>query len=293
MQKFFSPPPPAPQVNPNIDDAGNMIRYLRAKDRQGSYDILDGVRFKHRTEVASIIWTLMIDETPIYAIVPSGPFAFEIQDTLVSFLQDQLAPPPPKKAPDQPERPAKDTAYKAGQDDEVLYGGGAQRVSIPGVIVGQTRLFTGEVVPVIVPDHRGMFSWTTEALTAATQQASGASQDAEDRLKELLNRVYFETRNLGVTSSDRALNYAVTNALQLQGAMQNLLTNKRFADYELDSFQVERSPVCRPEADCWDVMIIFYNPTNVLTARRVIRFTIDVSDVVPVMVGERREWSTR
>jgi hypothetical protein len=109
----------------------------------------------------------------------------------------------------------------------------------------------------------------------------------------LLNRIYFETRNLGVTSGERALNYAVTNALQLQGAMQNLLSDARFADYDLDSFEVERSPICRSEADCWDVKLLFYNPKNLLMARRVIRFTIDVSDAMPVMIGMRREWFTR
>ncbi len=138
-----------------------------------------------------------------------------------------------------------------------------------------------------------MFSWTTNALTNAVRRAGGADEGSEERLRELLNRIYFETRNLGVTSGDRALNYAVTNALQLQGAMHHLLKEKRFADYDLDTFEVERSPICRPEADCWDVKLLFYNPKNLLTARRVIRFTVDVSDVIPVMVGERKEWFTR
>ena len=109
------------------------------------------------------------------------------------------------------------------------------------MISGQVRLFTGEVVPMIVPDHRGMFSWRTDALAAATRDVSGADKASQDRLKELLNRIYFQTRNLGVTSADRPLNYAVTNALQLQGAMQNLLTDKRFAAYELDSLRSNKA----------------------------------------------------
>ena len=52
--------------------------------------------------------------------------------------------------------------------------------------------------------------------------------------------------------------------------------------------------MCRLDSDCWDVVLYFFNPANVLgEARRAFRFTVDVSDVVPVLVGDIREWAVR
>ena len=54
----------------------------------------------------------------------------------------------------------------------------------------------------------------------------------------------------------------------------------------------KKSPICRPGSDCYDVTLSFFNPKERLTvARKEYRFTIDVSDVVPVTVGEVRAWS--
>ena len=63
---------------------------------------------------------------------------------------------------------------------------------------------------------------------------------------------------------------------------------------DLDTIAVERSPLCRPDSDCWDVKLTFFNPSKVFEqARKVYRFTVDVSDVVPVMVGPVRTWFVR
>ncbi len=63
---------------------------------------------------------------------------------------------------------------------------------------------------------------------------------------------------------------------------------------ELDSIDVERSQLCRPDSDCWDVKLTFFYPERpVQTLRKVYRFTVDVSDVVPVMVSPVRSWSVR
>ena len=103
-----------------------------------------------------------------------------------------------------------------------------------------------------------------------------------------MERVYYELMNLGRASSERAMNFATTNVFQAaavfeQAARENLM---------LDSIETERSPVCRPDSDCWDVKLTFFDPANRLTvARKVYRFTVDVSDVVPVTVGKVRSWS--
>jgi len=103
-----------------------------------------------------------------------------------------------------------------------------------------------------------------------------------------LDRVYYELRNLGVTSQERAINYAATNAYQV-GAVFERAANERL---ELDTIDVERSPICRPGSDCWDVKLVFFNPTRRMEqARKVYRFTVDVSHVIPVTVGAIRSWN--
>ena len=63
---------------------------------------------------------------------------------------------------------------------------------------------------------------------------------------------------------------------------------------QLDTIDVERSPICRPDSDCWDVKLIFFNPSKVFEqARKVYRFSIDVGDLVPVTVGSVRSWFVR
>ena len=94
--------------------------------------------------------------------------------------------------------------------------------------------------------------------------------------------------NLSRASPERAMNFAGTNAFQVvavfeQAARENLV---------LDIIETERSPVCRPDSDCWDVKLTFFDSVNRLTiSRKVYRFTVDVSDVVPVTVGKVRSWS--
>ena len=63
---------------------------------------------------------------------------------------------------------------------------------------------------------------------------------------------------------------------------------------ELDTIEVEPSPVGQPGTDCWDVKLTFFDPSRVFErARKVYRFTINVVDVCPVMVGKVRSWSVR
>jgi cyanobactin maturation PatA/PatG family protease len=261
MKKAFSFDPEGPRV-PDVDDPQNLYNYLTRRSESGDYTILEGRQFNARAEVSAFYWVLHVDETPIYAIVPTGPFAFEIHDTLTGFLHDQLTD-------------------------------GAERISVPGVIAGEVKLFYGETLPVIVPDIRGMYSWKTSVLVKAAQNEAQVSDVARKDLEEFLDRVYAQTRNLGVTSQDRAMNYAATDALRLQGIFGTVRRDSRFGGFELDTFSVAKSPVCRPDFDCWDVSVIFYDPNNLQRARRGFRFTVDVSDVIPVMVGDRKEFSLR
>jgi hypothetical protein len=107
-----------------------------------------------------------------------------------------------------------------------------------------------------------------------------------------LDQVYFELRNLGITPHERAVNYAATNAFNIAQTFKLVLEEKE--KLELETIEVERSPICRPDSDCWDVKQFFFFPDRqVQTVRKVYRFTVDVSDVVPVTVGPVRWWFVR
>ncbi|HZW32037.1 MAG TPA: hypothetical protein VFF52_15100, partial [Isosphaeraceae bacterium] len=220
-------------------------------------------------EAASILWLLKVDLTPIYGIAPAGPFAGRAYELLREFLDDQV-------------------------------NNRVELVSIPGRLDGHARLLNGQVVPVIVPEPRGMYSWTTAALVQAVvgapPPADASAQQHEDHQRKVqgvrgfLQRVYHELRNLGLTAEDRAINYAATNAFEVERVFELA----RQDAMELDSIDVERSPICRPDSDCWDVKLHFFYPERqVQTVRKVYRFTVDVSDVVPVTVGPMRSWFVR
>jgi cyanobactin maturation PatA/PatG family protease len=171
-----------------------------------------------------------------------------------------------------------------------------ERVSIPGILTKKTvKLFSGQVVPVIEPHNtRGIYSWKVNTLvTAALETVRATATEATEEtmrrtLGSFLNRIYYDLRNLGTTSQDRALNFAATNAFQAASTFAQAVAT----GMELDSITVEKSPFCRIDSDCWDVKLKFFDPENSRRAKKVYRFTIDVSDIIPVTLGEVRSWST-
>jgi cyanobactin maturation PatA/PatG family protease len=220
-------------------------------------------------DAAAITWTLNLDATPIYAIQPSGAYADRAYERLIQFLREQLTE-------------------------------GVERISVPGVIMGQVMLMSGQVVPMILPTLRCMYSWTTVALIEAICEnppaESASEQDREaygQRSQSVINfleRVYYELRNLGITPQERAINYAATNAFNVERIFESAIQE----EMDLDTIEVERSPLCRPDSDCWDVKLTFFNPRKVSEqARKVYRFTVDVSDGCPVSVGRVRSWFVR
>ena len=233
----------------------------------------------HGWAATSVHWVLKLYQTPIYAIQPVGPFAQSTYHFLIETLREQQL---------------------AKKEDRVDW------ISVPGRLNGHVRLYSGQTVPVIVPERRGMYSWN---LTRLMEKLGWDAQTAESqRALELLDRIYHDIRNLGVTSRDRAINYAATNAAQYatigvdkkeapQPAKQGAIFHQILAQKEpmaLDGIDAEPSAICPPGADCWDVTVAFFYPDRSTPGtRRLFRFSVDVSDVVPVMVGPLRSWSAR
>lgn len=253
------------QLMPGVSVEGTMIP-ANPYDARQMVDYLGD----NLPEAKALIWTLNLELTPIYAIEPVGGFSRDVYEVLQGLLE--------------------------GQIQEENNANFVQRVSIPGVLTGRSvKLFSGQVVPVIeINNTRGLYGWKVNSLVSAAiasvqAESSGAEEDAIRRtLSSFLNRIYYDLRNLGTTSQDRALNFASTNAFQAATTFAQAVG----AGYELDSITVEKSPFCRIDSDCWDVKLKFFDPENSRRAKKIYRFTIDVSDTIPVTLGEVRSWSS-
>jgi len=220
------------------------------------------------SEANSLIWTVSLELTPIYALEAVGPYATEVNAILIDFLGSANFP--------------------TNSLDHV------ERISVPGKLSSRSvRLYSGQVVPVLQIDSpRGLYGWQANRLITNSMDELGV-KGADDReataatLRSFLDKVYYELRNLGRLSSDRALNFAATNAFQATRVFAEAVTT----GLRLDHVEVEESPYARPESDAWDVKLKFFDPENLRRARQVFRFTIDVSDTMPVTMGEVRSWS--
>lgn len=242
-------------VPPNPYDARQLVAYLGT----------------HPYEGRALIWTLNIELTPIYALEPTGAFGANLYELLTEMLAGEVL---------------------AEADPDHI-----QRVSIPGKLTGRTvRLFSGQHVPVLqLENPRGAYGWRTNSLleqaSTAVSSKAGSSVDAATvsaNLRVFLDKVYYDLRNLGVLSSDRALNFAATNAFQAATVFSEALGT----GMQLEDVQTEPSPFARADADAWDVKMKFFDPENTRRARKIYRFTVDVSDMMPVTLGEVRSWTS-
>jgi PatG C-terminal/Subtilase family/PatG Domain len=217
----------------------------------------------------SLIWTLNQELTPIYALEPQKAFASEIYAVFQMMLAGQI----------QPEE----------SDDYI------ERVSIPGNLTNRSvELFSGQVVPILaLPNIRGMYGWQVNSLVeAAVATVSPETRESDNvmmrrTLKSFLHRIYYDLRNLGHLDRDRALNFAATNAFQAASTFAEAINS----GMGLDSIEIEKSPFCRLNGNCWDVMLKFFDSENGRRAKKVYRFTIDVANIMPVTLGQVRSWS--
>ena len=237
-------------------------------------DYLDGNNY----ESTRLIWTLLLDSTPIYAIEADCEYPEAVYRPLRDALRFQNLPP-----------------------DDPNY---VSRVSIPGYLTGRTRrLFSGQVVPVVEAVPTALYSWAEAPLVDEVVRVVKQNEKSADTpfvrrtVMNFLDKVYYQMRNLGQTSQDRALNYAATNVFNLTNDLaQGILTGQTIPTpgkpslYTLDSISVAKSPFCRMDSDCQDVQVTFFDPDNDTRARAVYQMTIDVSDVVPVQIAPTHQF---
>jgi cyanobactin maturation PatA/PatG family protease len=253
------------QLMPMIELDGSFVP-ANPHDPHQMVDYLEG----SISECEALIWTLVVEQTPTYAIEPRGPFAREVYERFIMLLAGQIEP-----------------------KEEQGY---VDRVSIPGVLTDRkARLFSGQVIPVVETRMtRGVYGWTINSLidaAVANVRAIAETELEEEAIRQalrgFLGKVYYDLRNTGELARERALNFAATNAFQAASTFAEAVA----LGMELDSIELNRSPFCRQWSDCWDVKLKFFDPENAYRGKRIHRFTIDVSDLLPVTLGEVRSWS--
>jgi hypothetical protein len=155
-------------------------------------------------------------------------------------------------------------------------------------------LYNGQKVPVLDVSLRALYQWSIQLLikdlAGSHPEVENTNSDLYQSLDNFLERIYYEVRNLGQAPSDRAINYMATNIFEAGDVFADALAGP--APLTLDSIYAEKSPLCRPKSDCWDVVMRFFNPKDRMgTALTEYRLTVDVSDISPVAIGTRRKWA--
>jgi PatG C-terminal len=136
-----------------------------------------------------------------------------------------------------------------------------------------------------------------QAASLQLAPTAGSPLIGPSPLQDFMDRVYYLLRNAGITSQERAINFAATQAAPLPGfptqvSPNQVLANALAAGLSLEAISAEPWLACRPGSDCWDVKFTFFEPRQrVQAARTFVRLTVDVSNVRPVTVTPARIWT--
>jgi hypothetical protein len=272
-----------------------------------------------------VTWTLNMDSTPIYALEAESPVGMDWSEPINVKVDAEHVPHELRTLLENLARPPVSVIYRIFRDalqGQILPNTDpdyVSRLSIPGLLTGRTiRLYSGQVVPVVEVKSRGVYAWNEGRLVdsilegvkeASVGQGLTPLSDPEVRahVRAFLDKVYYQFRNLGQSSADRALNFAGTNGFLLgatlkEGLLAPGVTQRPMrADGAvepprlgaLDTIRVSKSPYCRPGSDCQDVSVVFLDPENDQRAKNVYQFTFDVSDELPVSLAPVHQYLDR
>lgn len=244
-------------------------------------------------DVERVIWTLELDGSPIYALQPVGANADRGFAKLVDALADQVA----FDRRDDPE-----IARQSERRPTGLF-------AIPGVLAGEVRLMSGQIVPVIAMSVRAPIAWDLDSaveklIAKFEEQAKSATKKESDDimkriegirgrlpgyLSDFSDMMLRRYRNLGLLGSERALNYSATSAVRVLQVLDQI----EGAALVLDDIEVLPSPASRPGAICHDVRLRLFQRADTTAPLHIFQFTVDVNDALPVSIGTVAHWRER
>ena len=291
----------------NLHDNTDFLRHLLGWREVYEYKGKEVVDYhsSHLYDAKDIIWVLTQDESPIYALQPVDSFSEEGYFELAHFLLETTGFNDEHKEEgtagpfNQYYHPSLDTNSKKGPNPNRAAKAIAERIAIAGRITGSVRLMNGMEIPVICPNQRGTRSWSLGALLRlyANIDPNDHSKEAEaDNRKRLhmervILRLREEARNPGLSGRDRALNFTATHSFKIVSNLQIYLNVNHEPD--LDSIVIETSPTCRKDSECYDIKLKFFDAENLRRSNDILRYTVDVSDEVPVLLGDPQHYRSR
>ncbi len=259
----------------------NTGYYVPFPTRVGDY-------LPHPEDSGSLVWVLFQENQPQYALRPLHTFAQVVLEQFANFLLNQSRPEKVLGPDGKPKEPEETNDHRS------------DRISIAGRIIGDITLYNGQRVPVLDVSLRALTEWTIDLLikdlAAKHHEVLDPNSPLYKGLTNFLERIYYEVRNLGQAPSDRAINFMATNIFEagdvFADAVGNVDDQGNLSPLELDSIFAEKSPICRPKSDCWDVVMRFFDPKHRMDrALDEYRLTVDVNDISPVPIGTRRKWA--
>lgn len=151
---------------------------------------------------------------------------------------------------------------------------GSGGVAVAGRLVGQARLEDGRSLPVLAVSPDGVRRWHGPA---APEPSRMAAEDA----RALFQRLAEETRNDGLRPEDRALNFAVTSVAPVASALDEAARR----GLSLQDIAVGTPPL-GGRGERREVILTFFDASARQTrARWRYRITVDVTEVIPTLVG--------
>lgn len=241
----------------NADDPLAFLEALLDQQKTGSIHPF----FNRMYDAESVLWTFNIDGMPVYAVRPDDAFAKEVYAHIVKLMLYGIA---------------------HGVNANMI------RCTLAGTINGKVKLMNGTEVPVVSPALRGLWCMEAGEVINAATNAAGKKMITPELVNKM-EQAWFFLRNTGRTSQQRAMNYAVTNAV----LVQQIFSNNDLVHLSLKSVQAQKSIFALPGSDCWDVTLTFFNPMKQMEeANTVYVFTVDVGSVVPFLTMPVRSWKT-
>ncbi|MEI6374514.1 MAG: S8 family serine peptidase [Actinomycetes bacterium] len=256
----------------------------------------------HPAEARRLLWVLTINGEDRFSIEPVGEFGAQAYDMLSALLLAQS-------------KQEVEIVSAAGfhiADRRSLRGGEQVPVlridSVRGMYGWRTEYLAEQSLAAVAADAllsptgavMGQLAIARDAVLDAdlvegfgdagskgwprlrTPVTSGIVQATADFFNQVTHRVPSDPS----VSRERALNHAVTGGYQVATAFLDAMAD----GLSFASYRAEYSPFARVNGLCWDVVLVFVDPTDERRGGVEYRFTIDVAAVLPVSVGKVRRW---